>query len=413
MHLFGLTILGGALLWTVNLIYGRHRPAADDLLRRVLIIIGWLLVLVGLLAGLGGALLGIVAVAVILMVVNRLRRAERRALAMVIGVAAEQGVPLPHAVRAFAGDCSDQQSLRALRLAELLEQGTALPRALDASYNRPTRGLRAAIEFGWETGALGPAIRRVSQDADDTGRQARSFIEKAIYLFAVVLAVGLMLSFMMIMIVPRFDMLFQSFSVDMPQPTKMLLSMSRAFNYFELFWLLTLLLAAPLLGATILLAFLAYVGWFPGEFPLLGGFTFRANAATVLRLLSLSVERNQPLLQTLSFLGARYPHALIRARLRQTVSSMNNGGQWCDGLRAAKIIQPGDAAVLRAAERVRNLAWALEETADSSMRRVTYRSAAFLNVLFPVALVSLALATGFIVAAMMMPLSELILRLIP
>ena len=70
-----------------------------------------------------------------------------------------------------------------------------------------------------------------------------------------------------------------------------------------------------------------------------------------------------------------------------------------------------EAAVLKAAERVGNLPWALDEVSDSMRRRMAYRATAVLNVVFPIVLVAFGLVGGWIVIAMAMPLITLISQL--
>lgn len=77
-------------------------------------------------------------------------------------------------------------------------------------------------------------------------------------------------------------------------------------------------------------------------------------------------------------------------------------------LRQAKLIRSSDLAILTAAERSGNLEWALEEMADSSIRRLAYRLRLALNVLFPAVLFVFGLFIAFVVISLFMPLVSLI-----
>ena len=65
----------------------------------------------------------------------------------------------------------------------------------------------------------------------------------------------------------------------------------------------------------------------------------------------------------------------------------------------------------RAAERTGNLAWALEEMAESNVRRSVYRIQAWINVAFPASLLVLGGCVLLIAFAMLSPLFKMILCL--
>jgi type II secretory pathway component PulF len=81
---------------------------------------------------------------------------------------------------------------------------------------------------------------------------------------------------------------------------------------------------------------------------------------------------------------------------------------WRESLLQTRLISTADAAVLGAAERVGNLEWALEEMADSAMRRMIYRVQALLQILFPILLLVLGFVVMFFVTSLFLPLIALI-----
>ena len=75
------------------------------------------------------------------------------------------------------------------------------------------------------------------------------------------------------------------------------------------------------------------------------------------------------------------------------------------------LIGKPEAAVFRAAERTGNLAWALEEMAESHVRRSVYRIQAWVNVAFPASLLALGGCVLLIAFAILSPLFKMILCL--
>ena len=106
-----------------------------------------------------------------------------------------------------------------------------------------------------------------------------------------------------------------------------------------------------------------------------------------------------------------YPKRDIRRRLRQTEADIRAGRDWCESLHGHGLIQAADLAVLQAAQRVGNLAWALQEMADSARRRLAYRVQAIVQTLFPLLVVLIGMVVMFVVVALFLPLIALIQHL--
>jgi hypothetical protein len=101
---------------------------------------GWLLIWLGLLGAIvtpfGAANLFLVPAVVLIgaMAVARYRDSERQALVWMFALAAEKGISLSSASRAFADGRVDEMGLRSARLAEFLDAGVPLQEGL-----RPAR----------------------------------------------------------------------------------------------------------------------------------------------------------------------------------------------------------------------------------------------------------------------------------
>jgi type II secretory pathway component PulF len=132
------------------------------------------------------------------------------------------------------------------------------------------------------------------------------------------------------------------------------------------------------------------------------------DGGIVMRCLALSVHQQRTMPEMIWLLAKLYPKRSVRKRLARAGHALNNGEHWCAALRRAKLIRACDVAILTAAERSGNLEWALDEMADSSIRRLAYRLRLAVNVLFPVVLVTFGMLTGFVVISLFMPLVSLI-----
>jgi type II secretory pathway component PulF len=94
--------------------------------------------------------------------------------------------------------------------------------------------------------------------------------------------------------------------------------------------------------------------------------------------------------------------------MRRISGELAGGAHWIDALRRAKLISAADAAVLAAAQRAGNLPWALEEMADSVIRRQSYRLQVAMNLIFPPALLAVGATIGLFAIGLFMPLVTLV-----
>jgi len=410
LSLLALVWVGISVLWAARLAYRHQGAAADDAVRLVLNIAGWALIIAGVLGVQVQVLvflspLGwLLTIAILMMAVGRYRTNERRALLQCVAVAAERGIPISQAARAFAMERSDELGLRALRLAELLESGMPLPAALAQTRTRLPTDALVAVRVGHETGALGSALSVIARYDDDADLLVRSMFEKCFYLAVVANILMMMLTFMMLRIVPVFAKMFQEFDIELPEVTQWCIVVS---NVAAQYAILFLPLAMLVMGS-LFLGFLYYVGLLPRDIPLLNRLGLRMDAAFVMRGLALAVRQRLPLPKMVWLLAGCYPKWSIRSRLTTATTAMNNGEHWCQALRRAGILRNYDAAVLNAAERSGNLEWALEEMADSSLRRLAYRLRLVIGIVFPLVLVAFGAVVALFVIGLFVPLVSMI-----
>ncbi|MBC8353046.1 MAG: type II secretion system F family protein [Planctomycetes bacterium] len=410
IHLFVLIWIGVAVLWSLRLAYRNRGSGADDSLRLILTTAGWILILAGILGTAmqaflyGAPLPWIVILAIVMMAVGRYRGAENRTLLWCLAAAAERGIPLEQAARAYSMERSDELGIRAARLAELLEGGTPLSLALAETRIHLPLDTLVAVRIGIETGDLGTALAKVSKYDDDADSLLRSIFEKVFYLGVVANVLVGMLTFIMLKIVPVFAQMFEEFGLELPVATQLLVAISEyTLNYW--FIAMPVLIWLP---AFLGVGLLHYIGWLPRNLPLINWFVLRLDGGIVMRCLALSVSQQRPLPEMIWLLAKLYPKSSVRMRLTRAGNALNNGEHWCEALRKARLIRSSDAAVLTAAERAGNVEWALEEMADSSIRRLAYRLRVALNVLFPAVLFVFGMIIAFVVVSLFMPLVSLI-----
>ena len=224
------------------------------------------------------------------------------------------------------------------------------------------------------------------------------------YLMFMVAFVVLVLTFLMLKIVPIFVHMLDEFDMELPAVTQALIWSS---GFALGMWPLTLLLALLVCGV-LFAATMQYVGWPLRLLPPLGRIWRRLDAALVMRWLAVAVQQGRPITEMMRLLAAYFPRARMRRRLEVALERVELGVSWCEGLRRAGVIRSSDVAVFKAAEKAGNLAWALEEVADTSIRRSAHWLRIAISVAFPIAIFALGGVAFFVFVGILAPLIDLI-----
>jgi type II secretory pathway component PulF len=375
---------------------------ASHLGSRIQTALGWSLLLAGLAGAIvlmthGFSLVVLIVTAVVLGAAFReYFGAERGALLWSLMTAAERGIPLREAAEAFAAEHGGRVGFRAALLADYLEAGLPLALALQRSGHRVSHGVLLAAEVGERTGTLGPALRRAVGETDEVENASRSLLEGFFYLAFLLIFTCVMASFLAINILPVFFQMFREFGIEMAPVTRFF---AEATGFAPALGLL-----ASLLGWLVLGGLYYYLRGSARDLPLIRAFWWRADAALILRWLAVAVEQKRSIATSLRLLIGYVSRRSLRRRLAKTAALIDSGQHWCDSLLRSGVIRGGEAAVLKAAERAGNLAWALEQLAATSVRRTAWRMRAWQEVTFPATVLLIGGGVSLIVSAVFISL---------
>lgn len=406
--LFLLAALGWLLFGIVILLVVRCVPAKDVPLSRsfgrlFFVVLAWVFIILGLLVSL--SIFGLLILVVVGTILARRRRARQQAMLWTLAVAAKRSIPLVPAVEAFAAERWGLASQEVRVLARLLDSGKPLPEALAMVGGMVPEEALVPIRVGQELGALPEGLRQATAPTGPIQAVWDQLSGKLAYLCAVVVFASLIMTFMVLKIAPAFQKIFADFGAKLPR-----LSQFGMFVWGAALW------PVQFLGCIFLLflffyAILRYVGVISWDLPLMSRVTRKLHAATILDSLAMAAQRGQPFPKTVATLAGCYPKWSIRRRLQGVVVDLIRGMDCAESLRARGLISDADVAVLHAAERMGNLAWAMREIADGTRRRLAYRLQAWLQVLFPVAIVAFGVLVMLFYLSYFVPLLSLIQKL--
>lgn len=399
-------ILGFAALVALKLVYGNQRVAAGDAIVLIVTVAGWTMIFIGM--SMMVTPLGMILVLLIFaMTVAKYREGERRALLLTLAVAAEKGLPLSPSVRGYATRRCDEMARRAWLLADLLDAGVPLQKALADSGNPLPNDALLMVRLGTDPQAMAAALRESAEQGGQLDDAWRPIFDQTMYLLVVAIICVFITAFIMINIIPTFNQIFSDFGTQLPAISQLMIAGA---NWCAQYWFLFFPFFVYLFVVFPISAFFYARGkvWIPWPFHLLFD---RSDNPTVLRGLAICVERQLPMDQALSRLGYHYPRKDVAKRLANAAGTTAVGKDWCDSLCEENIITKAESAVLKSAARAGNLAWALREMAEVGSRRAIYRAKIFLNIATPVCLLLMAVPVALVVFGCMVPLVSLIQNL--
>ena len=361
----------------------------------------------------------------------RYRQGRQDELAQLLAAAVAGGVPLAPAVRSYADDRPKRSTFRKIlgwvacfafplygytrlwigwqrydrlveELAERLEAGEALSTALRAVPGVSERRVRLAAAVGEATGTLESCLRGAYRE-----RWSAAWFEVAprlLYPFALLWFVLGITSFLMIYIIPKFKRIFYEFDQDFPPVTQALIAV---WETIEMTSIIPLTLLFGIVVSVVLIAN-PTARW---HTPIFGRLYRWGVQATVLRTLGRLLAVGQTVPQALGFLrDSDDLPPVVQRRLAIALANVLRGDTLDDSLDRAELLPPSMAPLVRSAERVRTLPWALGELGDhladrafKLVRRVSLFAA-------PSMVVAVGALVGFVVLGIFMPLIHLLSR---
>jgi type IV pilus assembly protein PilC len=290
------------------------------------------------------------------------------------------------------------------RVAEQLEQGVSLHKALQAARGVASREMLLAAAIGESTGRLALCLRNAAP-----GRITTVWLEilpRFVYPVILLLPISGITTFFVVYILPRFERIFDDFGADLPDLTARLRALAEVVIDFD--WAIALTLFI-LIGLGTVLIVSSTVRWY---FPVVARLYRKHVQGLVLRMLAVLLEANQPVPDALALLAdSGYFPSVARRRLRVVRRRVEQGEPLADSLRRGRLLPKAMVPLVQAAERMRNLPWALAELGENLAQRTVQLMRRISLVVFPLIVAVIGLLVGFIVIGMFIPLVDLIWRL--
>lgn len=325
----------------------------------------------------------------------------------------QAGVPVLEALKAMQQQIEKKSFQEILEsLAYGVESGEALSGALLKHPTAFSPFYIGVVRTGEASGRLSHALEVLATQID----QDYAFVQKVraalLYpLFVVVVVVCLSL-IMLIFVLPQLTSLFTEANVVLPWPTRLLIAVT---SFFQKFWLLVLTAAAALFfvarsyfktpeGQYTVSAYLL-------RLPLIRTVVQKFYLARLTSVLQTLFDSDVPVIQSLTLAQDAIGNRVYRQILSKTVKAVQSGSSLSAVWQHEPFIPPLLSTMVNVGERTGNIAHAFAEASRFFRRDVDEVLSSITVLIEPILIVILGIGVGIIIAAVLLPMYNLVLVL--
>lgn len=320
----------------------------------------------------------------------------------------QAGIPLLQSLRVLAGQLDNGAFRTKIELAQKsVEEGVSFTESLakQGSFFPPL--LLGMVETGETGGVLDTIMDRMAEHYEkqhDLEEKLRSATAYPLFISAVALVVILV---MIVFVLPQFANIFNSYGLEMPLFSRILLQSGRlAITYWPLLFLLPLLFLITLKQFTKTNRGRLLFENFKLRLPVFGTI-FRQNAAArFARSLSTLLASGISLHQALKLVDQVVGNLVFSRSIAELGEALSRGDSLSAPLKETRCFPPLLVEMIRIGEESGTLDYTLDKTALFYEREVTYRVDRIGSMLEPILLLVVGLFIGLIVYSVMSPMYQ-------
>ncbi|TVR43832.1 MAG: type II secretion system F family protein [Planctomycetota bacterium] len=265
------------------------------------------------------------------------------------------------------------------------------------------------VKAGETAGALETILRRLAEFREKAQRLKKKVIGALIYPCAVLTIAVAILTFIMVVIVPKFEQIFVELAIELPGLTEILINFSRFIGGY--WWIIGLGLIFIVVGASLFRktdSGGAIVDRIMLRFPILGNVIRKSSVARFTRTLGTLVTSGVGFLDALDITKAATPNIVVRNAIQEVRDSVKEGESINEPLARSGVFNDIVVNMIKVGEETGELDKMLVKIADNYDEEVDEAVNAMMSLMEPILIVFMGGAVGFIVIALFLPLIEII-----
>ena len=335
---------------------------------------------------------------------------EKMTFFQLLSVTLNAGVPLVKALRTISSELKNARLRKVtLGLARRIEKGKKLSAAMEdfpKVFNSSQTGM---VHAGEVSGKLNEIFEKINHESEKNTKLNSRLKGAMIYPAVMISILGLVISAMMILVIPRIGTVFTDAGLELPAITQGLISFSA---FMQSYWMLIL---AALIGAVFLLKFLKSTPlgkWYWDVFMLntpLFGRLFRMIAiAKFARTLSALISSGVSIVKALQIDAEAVGNEVYKKRILIAADDTAKGIPLGENLSGNKKLFPTlIVSMVAIGEQNAELAGVMDKIADYYDNEIEVMTQSISKLMEPFVLVILGVSVGLLVMAIMQPIMSL------
>ncbi len=285
----------------------------------------------------------------------------------------------------------------------MLSEGMArYPRIWDKLYTN-------MVKAGETAGALEAIMRRLAEFREKAQALKKKVISAMVYPIVVsVIAIGVLV-FIMLVIVPQFEEIFEQMGITLPVITQILIDVSGfvGSSWYLIFGaVLFVIIGGGIFRRTEVGG--AIVDRVLLRVPVLGGVLRKSAVARFTRTLGTLVTSGVGFLDALDITRVATPNIVVRNAIGSVRESVKEGESINEPLARSGVFNDIVVNMIKVGEETGELDAMLGKIADNYDEEVDEAVGALMSILEPLLIVFMGISVGFIVVALFLPLIEMI-----
>ena len=325
----------------------------------------------------------------------------------------QAGVPVLQSLQAMQRQVRKQSFRELLRdLAYAVEGGDALSTAMSKHPNVFSPFFLGVVRTGEASGKLSHSLESLSDQMDQDYNFMQKVRASLVYPAFVVTVVVILSVIMLLFVMPQLTGLFADAGVQLPLPTRILIIVT---TFVRRFWLL-LILAAVALG----LLLRSYLKTPDGRYtlsswvlrlPLLSQLFQKIYLARLTSVLQTLFSSDVPVLDSLQLGRESMGNRVYRRILDDTARAVKDGASISSVWQHEPFIPPLLSTIVAVGEQSGNISDSFSEANRFFKRDVEAMLSSISTLIEPILIIALGIGVGIIVAAVLLPIYDLVLVL--
>ena len=329
--------------------------------------------------------------------------AKQYSLLTVLSIAQSERIEPKVLIKSLALEHRGAYRRRLKQLANRMTGAATVADALEQTPDALSDRAVLAIRFGAQSGTACQVYQQLLE-TERPGSEISSQELRGVWRYCA--ALGLILAFMTMFIVPTLKKMFSEFEMKLPEAFVLLLHlMDFIVANIEL------IILAAIVAACLYWSSLSRRFFRRNIAPRLSSPLNDANSSDLLQLLSVASESGRPLAGSLSTLARYHYNKPIRQRLLFARNEIEQGANAWTSLSDSRLIQKSEAQVLAATDSCISRTWLLREIARSKSERLHRRHSLLSVFAHPIVILIFAVGVLWICFAFFNVLTQLILDL--